>query len=277
MSRIAQSRDLADRRTILDFAHIVQTMDRLKLLLVLTVCDIRAVGPGVWNGWKGQLLRSLYYETEPILTGGFSVDASRSARIDEARSALAERLKDWPEEERERYLDLHYPAYWLRVDEDRQVRHAEFVRRCRRGRPEMRLRDPADDLRGGDRADGARARLSAAPLRHRRRLRRVRRQHRRRADLHHDRRPRARHRHHQPRLRQRRGRGAARQAHRQAHRAGARRARPARRGARRQAAEEPPPRGLPDRAAGAGSTTSFPTASPSSRSSASTATACSTT
>ena len=40
------------------------------LLLVLTVADIRAVGPGVWNGWKGQLLRTLYYETEPLLAGG---------------------------------------------------------------------------------------------------------------------------------------------------------------------------------------------------------------
>jgi [protein-PII] uridylyltransferase len=127
MSKIAQSRDLADRRTILDFAHIVQSMDRLKLLLILTVCDIRAVGPGVWNGWKGQLLRTLYFETEPILTGGFSA-TSRSQHLAAARENLAERLLDWPVDERERYLDLHYPAYWLRVDEDRQLRHAGFVR-----------------------------------------------------------------------------------------------------------------------------------------------------
>ena len=131
MSKIAQSRDLADRRTILDFAAIVQTMDRLKLLLVLTVCDIRAVGPGVWNGWKGQLLRTLYYETEPILTGGFSA-SSRSQRLAAARETLAALLADWPEAERERYLDLHYPAYWLRVDEDRQMRHAAFVRQADR-------------------------------------------------------------------------------------------------------------------------------------------------
>jgi [protein-PII] uridylyltransferase len=131
MSRIAQSRDLADRRTILDFAKVVQTMDRMKLLLVLTVCDIRAVGPGVWNGWKGQLLRTLYYETEPILTGGFPAQ-SRSQRIAEARAVLARRLREWPEAERERYLDLHYPAYWLRVDEERQAEHAEFVRRADR-------------------------------------------------------------------------------------------------------------------------------------------------
>ncbi len=127
MSRIAQSRDLADRRTILDFAAIVQTMERLKLLLVLTVCDIRAVGPGVWNGWKGQLLRTLYYETEPILTGGFST-GSRNQRIAQAREALSRALGDWPDAERERVLDLHYPAYWLRVDEERQLRHAAMVR-----------------------------------------------------------------------------------------------------------------------------------------------------
>ena len=129
MSRIAQSRDLADRRTILDFAQIVGTMDRLKPLLVLTVCDIRAVGPGVWNGWKGQLLRALYYETEAILTGAFSAE-SHSRQIAEARGALAVRLAGWSDDERERYLDLHYPAYWLRVDEDRQMRHALLVRRA---------------------------------------------------------------------------------------------------------------------------------------------------
>ena len=133
MSKIAQSRDLSDRRTIMDFAQIVQTTERLKLLLILTVCDIRAVGPGVWNGWKGQLLRALYYETEPILTGGFSA-ASHAQRLAETRAALAARLADWPAAERERILDLHYPAYWLRVDEERQVRHAEFVRARRRAR-----------------------------------------------------------------------------------------------------------------------------------------------
>ena len=93
----------------MDFAQIVQTTERLKLLLILTVCDIRAVGPGVWNGWKGQLLRALYFETEPILTGGFSA-ASHAQRLAETRAALAARLKDWPVEERERILDLPLPG-----------------------------------------------------------------------------------------------------------------------------------------------------------------------
>ena len=70
MSTIAQSRDLNDRKTITDFAQTVQSLERLKMLLILTVADIRAVGPGVFNGWKGQLLRTLFYATEPHLSGG---------------------------------------------------------------------------------------------------------------------------------------------------------------------------------------------------------------
>ncbi len=84
MSMTAQTRDLNDRKTIDDFAAAVQTVERLKMLLVLTVCDIRGVGPGVWNGWKGQLLRTLYYETELLLTGGFS-EVSRAERAAAAR------------------------------------------------------------------------------------------------------------------------------------------------------------------------------------------------
>ncbi|WP_152046662.1 [protein-PII] uridylyltransferase [Aureimonas psammosilenae] len=131
MSMTAQQRDLGDRKTILDFAEKVRSLERLKLLTVLTVCDIRAVGPGVWNGWKGQLLRTLYYETEPVLTGGFS-QTPRAKRLEAARIALAERLADWPEAERAAYIDLHYQNYFLTVSIEDQVRHAQFVRRATR-------------------------------------------------------------------------------------------------------------------------------------------------
>jgi [protein-PII] uridylyltransferase len=127
MSMVAQSRDLNDRKTILDFAEKVQTLDRLKMLLILTVCDIRAVGPGVWNGWKGQLLRTLFYETEIFLTGGFS-EVPRRERTDFARVQLSERLSGWAQAERDAYLTLPYQNYLLTVSLDDQVRHAEFIR-----------------------------------------------------------------------------------------------------------------------------------------------------
>ncbi len=67
MSDVAQKRDIADPKTVRDFVATVQSPEMLRLLLVLTVADIRAVGPGVWNGWKGQLLRELYYEAEGVM------------------------------------------------------------------------------------------------------------------------------------------------------------------------------------------------------------------
>ncbi|MDX8453217.1 [protein-PII] uridylyltransferase [Mesorhizobium sp. VK9D] len=127
MSMTAQTRDLNDRKTIEDFASIVQSVERLKLLLILTVCDIRGVGPGVWNGWKGQLLRTLYFETELLLTGGFS-EVSRAERTAAARERLAEALSAWPAKERKRYVAQHYENYLLTVDLSDQLRHAEFVR-----------------------------------------------------------------------------------------------------------------------------------------------------
>ncbi len=129
MSMVAQSRDLNDRKTILDFAEKVQTLDRLKMLLVLTVCDIRAVGPGVWNGWKGQLLRTLFYETELFLTGGFS-ELPRKERTDHARKTLENALTNWSEIERSKLAALHYQNYLLTVSLDDQVRHADFIRRA---------------------------------------------------------------------------------------------------------------------------------------------------
>jgi [protein-PII] uridylyltransferase len=127
MSMTAQTRDLNDRKTISDFADAVQSVERLKLLLILTVCDIRGVGPGVWNGWKGQLLRNLYYETELLLTGGFS-EVSRLLRAGKARERLAQALAGWPQKERDRLVKLHYENYLLAVDVKDQLRHAEFIR-----------------------------------------------------------------------------------------------------------------------------------------------------
>ena len=115
MSDVAQKRDLSDPKTIQDFIAVVQSPERLRLLLCLTVADIRAVGPGVWNGWKGQLLRQLYWEAEAQMLGGFSATA-RPQMVAQAKAALARRLADWPEALRERALARHYDPYWLALD-----------------------------------------------------------------------------------------------------------------------------------------------------------------
>ena len=127
MSNTAQSRDLSDRKTIDNFASLVQTPERLKLLLILTVCDIRAVGPGVWNGWKGQLLRTLYWETEVVLTGGHSA-IDRNSRVRQMQEELRGKLPGWSDPEFDAYAERHYPAYWLKTDISRKIQHANLLR-----------------------------------------------------------------------------------------------------------------------------------------------------
>ena len=126
MSNMAQGRDLFDPKTAEALAAIVQTQERLKMLLALTIADIRAVGPGVWNGWKGQLLRTLYWETEVVLGGGHSA-IDRQGRVRAAQEALRRALPGWSDPEFDAYAQRHYPAYWLKVDLPRQVAHAKLL------------------------------------------------------------------------------------------------------------------------------------------------------
>jgi [protein-PII] uridylyltransferase len=126
MSSVAQSRDLSDRKTIENFAAIVQSAERLKLLTILTTADIKGVGPGVWNGWKAQLIRTLYYETEPVVTGGFS-EINRAQRVAMAQDEFREAMTDWPKDRLEAYVAMLYPPYWLKVDLAHQIEHARFV------------------------------------------------------------------------------------------------------------------------------------------------------
>jgi [protein-PII] uridylyltransferase len=127
MSSVAQSRDLSDRKTIENFAAVVQSAERLKLLTILTTADIKAVGPGVWNGWKSQLLRTLYFETEPVVTGGFS-EINRAQRVAMAQAEFRAAMTAWPQDVLESYIAKHYPAYWLKVDLPHKIEHANFLR-----------------------------------------------------------------------------------------------------------------------------------------------------
>jgi [protein-PII] uridylyltransferase len=133
MSDTAFRRDLEDPKTIQDFVDVVQSPERLKLLLVLTVCDIRAVGPNVWNGWKGQLLRELHHEAEAALQSG-DPRGRRSARVNHAKSELEKALLAdpsgwWTRERVDRHVARHDPRYWLGFTTEELVRHAELIRR----------------------------------------------------------------------------------------------------------------------------------------------------
>jgi len=118
-----------DPKTVFDFAGVVQSPERLRLLFLLTAADIHAVGPNAWNGWKAALLRELYVRTEEVLSGGFAVKG-RERRIQAARDALRDVLRadNWSETAIDLHLARPYPYYWLSFDTETHRRHARFVR-----------------------------------------------------------------------------------------------------------------------------------------------------
>jgi len=126
MSDVAQRRDVSDPKTVRDFVDQVQSPEMLRLLVILTVADIRAVGPGVFNGWKGQLLRELYYAAENMMMGGDQTP-SRSARVANAKAALEQRLADLTPAQREAALSRQYDNYWLAFEVDELERHARMM------------------------------------------------------------------------------------------------------------------------------------------------------
>ncbi len=132
MSDVAQKRDLADIRTVRDFAAAVKSPTRLRLLTVMTVCDIRAVGPKIWNNWKAMLLRALHTETLEFLTGG-SQAPSRPERRIAAQEALAAAMPDLGPEDLAEETARHYDPYWIGFDTRAHVIFARLVRRLAAG------------------------------------------------------------------------------------------------------------------------------------------------
>ncbi len=131
MSHTAFKRDVEDAKTISDFVEIVQSPERLKMLLLLTVCDIRAVGPNVWNAWKAGLLRDLYLLSMDRLTGDFKA-ARLDVRVQRAQDALRERMINCTEVELEEFIESGYDSFWLSMDTDSHERFAKMIYRTKK-------------------------------------------------------------------------------------------------------------------------------------------------
>ncbi len=127
MSDMAQKRDIGDPRTVRDFAKAVKTKRRLDLLTVLTVCDIRGVGPNTWNNWKAMLLRQLHGQTTDALEGGLE-NINREKREDEAKAGLRARLTDWDAKDLRVETARHYAPYWQGLSTDTQEVFARLLR-----------------------------------------------------------------------------------------------------------------------------------------------------
>lgn len=149
MSDMAQKRDIGDPRTVRDFAKAVKTRKRLDLLTVLTVCDIRGVGPDTWNNWKAMLLRQLYGITAEALEGGLE-NVNRDKREDEAKISLRERLADWDSVAFLREANRHYAPYWQGLSTDTQEVFARLLQGL--GDDEIRINLHPEPTRDATRA-----------------------------------------------------------------------------------------------------------------------------
>ncbi|NNG05367.1 MAG: [protein-PII] uridylyltransferase, partial [Inquilinus sp.] len=131
MSNTAMKRDVEDEKTVQDFVAAVESPERLRLLLVLTTADIRAVGPGRWNAWKGSLLAELFHRAKAQMTGELDV-AARERRVTAAQDAARAALSDWPTEAVDAFIAQGYPPYWLALDGDTHAHHARLIRDAER-------------------------------------------------------------------------------------------------------------------------------------------------
>jgi [protein-PII] uridylyltransferase len=149
MSDVAQKRDIGDPRTVRDFAKAVKSRKRLDLLTVLTVCDIRGVGPGTWNNWKAMLLRQLHNDTAEALEKGVEA-LNFSYREDEAKRALRDVLDDWPRADLRTETARHYGPYWQGLPTETHVVFARLLRDL--GDDEIRIDLHPDVARDATRA-----------------------------------------------------------------------------------------------------------------------------
>jgi [protein-PII] uridylyltransferase len=148
MSDMFQKRDISDPRTIRDFAKAVKTRERLDLLTLVTVCDIRGVGPHVWNNWKAQMMRALHRATASALENGLE-DVNRETRETRAKQLFREALPEWSETELRAEIGRHYGPYWQGIPTAAQVRFACLLRDLPDG--EVRVELEADEDRDATR------------------------------------------------------------------------------------------------------------------------------
>lgn len=88
MNRIAQRRDLSDKKTIMEFAENVKNIELLKMLYVHTCADIMAVSPGMWTEWKGALLWELYHKTYDYLMVNDSIGVEEQKIADKCKKEV---------------------------------------------------------------------------------------------------------------------------------------------------------------------------------------------
>lgn len=149
MSITAQRKDISDPEVVQDFARQVGDLVHLDYLCALTIADINATNPKLWNSWRASLMRQLYRETRRALRRGLNAPVDRQDWIDETRAAaltlLLERGVDRTAVER--LWSGVGDEYFLRESALDIAWHTEAIlNHARRGEPLVLLRESSGGL-----------------------------------------------------------------------------------------------------------------------------------
>ena len=143
MSETAQKRDISDPLTLASFAQLCETEERLRFLYILTVADIKAVGPGVWNAWKGQLLAELYESTLRLLqgagTGEQEAEADRAEQAADRKWAVEQAIGELPD-----VLKGMGEDYWAGFETEELVWHGRVLQEESTGASVIKARHRED-------------------------------------------------------------------------------------------------------------------------------------
>ena len=129
MSAVSQRKDISDPQVIQAFAEHVGDQEHLDYLLCLTVADINATNPTLWNAWRGSLLRQLYTETRRALTRGLENPVDKQSWVDKSRRNASEILEDrgFTTEELDELWQERGEDYFLRERAEDIAWHTEAI------------------------------------------------------------------------------------------------------------------------------------------------------
>lgn len=129
MAHAAHRRNLGEARAIAEFAAAVGAADRLEMLLVLTVCHLRAVSETAWDEWTRKQISALYFGARAFLDGGDEALAAwMEERAEKTRKEAETALADWPKTERAAFMRRLSDATLALIDPETFMRVADLAR-----------------------------------------------------------------------------------------------------------------------------------------------------
>ncbi|CAK7191948.1 Bifunctional uridylyltransferase/uridylyl-removing enzyme [Commensalibacter sp. Nvir] len=133
LSHAAFQRDIDDPKTILDLVDTIQSPERLRLLFLLTISDMRAVNQKVWNAWKATLLNELYTRLSEVLEGNLAI-LEQDTRIHRIKEDISKQLytRHMPSKAINHFLSLGYASYWISFDTETHIRHAYLIEEAKK-------------------------------------------------------------------------------------------------------------------------------------------------